>query len=164
MTSATPISATADAPAIRAEVELASLRRRLASMLYEGLPAFGVMVVGGLAPMTAIGMVFHTTAPGWFLWLYLFVLMGCYFVLVWRAAGQTLAMQTWSLQLVDAATGKPPTLRQLITRYVLAWPSLLLILSGVGILWAAFVDRDRQFAHDRLAGTCLVFNRRRKSS
>ncbi|MFA9440412.1 RDD family protein [Uliginosibacterium sp. sgz301328] len=163
MNPATPTSAPANATAIRTEVELASLRRRLASMLYEGLPAFGVMVVGGLLPMTIVGMTFHVTPPGWFLWLYVFVLMGCYFVTVWRKAGQTLAMQTWSLQLVDAATGKAPSLRQLIVRYTLAWPSLVLILAGVGILWAAFVDRDRQFAHDRLAGTCLVFNPRRKT-
>jgi uncharacterized RDD family membrane protein YckC len=38
-------------------------------------------------------------------------------------------------------------------RYVLAWPSLLLF--GVGVFWA-FFDRDRQFLHDRLAGTRVV--------
>ena len=49
---ATPVAA------LRPQVELASLRRRLASMLYECLPAFGVIVVGGLAPQTALGLAF----------------------------------------------------------------------------------------------------------
>ncbi len=40
-------------------------------------------------------------------------------------------------------------------RYALAWPSLLVF--GVGFLWA-FVDRDRQFLHDRLAGTRIVMS------
>jgi uncharacterized RDD family membrane protein YckC len=161
MTIATSTAAT-DNPSPRAQVELASLRRRLASMLYESLPAFGVIAVGGLAPMTALGVLAHITPPGWFLWLYVFGLMGLYFVLAWRVNGQTLAMQTWSLQLVDATTGKPPTQRQLMLRYVVAWPSLLFIVSGFGILWAAFVDRDRQFMHDRVAGTCIVFIPKRR--
>jgi len=38
-------------------------------------------------------------------------------------------------------------------RYALAWPSVLLF--GAGLLWA-LIDRDRQFLHDRLAGTCVV--------
>lgn len=147
---ATPVAAP------RPQVELASLRRRLASMLYEGLPAFGVIVVGGLAPQTALGLAFGLSVPGGWLWLHLFLLLGLYFVGVWRYNGQSLAMQTWSMQLVDAESGKRPHLRQLLIRYLTAWPSLLLILSGVGILWAAFVDRDRQFLHDRLAGTALV--------
>ncbi|MFN9122921.1 MAG: RDD family protein, partial [bacterium] len=38
-------------------------------------------------------------------------------------------------------------------RYLLAWPSVL--AAGAGLAWA-LVDRDRQFLHDRLAGTRLV--------
>jgi uncharacterized RDD family membrane protein YckC len=37
----------------------------------------------------------------------------------------------------------------------LSWPSI--VLGGAGILWALF-DRDRQFLHDRLAGTQLIIN------
>lgn len=159
MIDASPFPATATRP----QVELASLRRRLASLLYEGLPAFGVIVVGGLAPQTALGLAFGYSLPGGALWLHLFVLLGIYFVGVWRYNGQSLAMQTWSLQLVDAVSGKRPSLRQLIVRYLAAWPSLLLLASGVGILWVAFVDRDRQFLHDRLAGTALVLLPRRRA-
>jgi uncharacterized RDD family membrane protein YckC len=143
--------------AVRPAVELASLRRRLASMLYESLPTFGVGTVLWFAPLVAL------RGAGWDVsggteWLALFLIMGAYFVFVWHRLGHTLAMQTWRLQLVDSRTGKQPSLRQCMLRYALAWPSLLLIVSGVGVLWTAFVDRDRQFIHDRLAGTCLVFD------
>lgn len=153
---------TLPAAASRTQVELASMRRRLASMLYESLPAFGVIVVGGLAPQTALGLAFGVSMSGAWLWLHLFVLLGLYFVGVWHYNGQSLAMQTWNMQLVDLESGKRPSLRQLIVRYVASWPSLLLICSGVGILWAAFVDRDRQFLHDRLAGTAIVLLPRRQ--
>ncbi|MDB5802182.1 MAG: hypothetical protein JWL63_3121 [Rhodocyclales bacterium] len=142
----------------RPAVELASLRRRLASMLYESLPTFGVGAIVWFAPLVILGTAFGIQVPGWLEWLSLFVLLGIYFVFVWHRLGQTLAMQTWRLQLVDAETGKAPSLRQCMLRYALAWPSLLLIVSGVGVLWAAYVDRDRQFVHDRLAGTCLIFD------
>ena len=75
-----------------------------------------------------------------------------YFVGCWSRLGQTLAMQTWKLQLRMADGSKPP-LSRLLLRYVLAWPSLLFY--GAGLLWA-FFDRDRQFLHDRLAGTRIV--------
>jgi uncharacterized RDD family membrane protein YckC len=61
-------------------------------------------------------------------------------------------MQTWKIRLVSA-DGGPLTTRQVFLRYSLAWPSLL--AGGVGVLWA-LVDRDRQFLHDRLAGTRLI--------
>jgi uncharacterized RDD family membrane protein YckC len=145
------------AAAVRPAVELASLRRRLACMLYESLPTFGVGAVVWFAPMVGLhGLGWNV--PGGLEWLSLFLLMGIYFVFIWHKTGQTLAMQTWRLQLVDAATGKSPSLRQCAVRYVMAWPALLLIASGVGVLWAAYVDRDRQFMHDRLAGTYLVFD------
>lgn len=132
-------------------------------MLYESLPTFGVGALLWFAPLVALGVAFGIEVPPQLVLAWLLLAMGAYFVLVWHHLGQTLAMQTWQLQLVDAVTGKRPSLRQCLIRYVLAWPSLLLILTGFGVLWAAFVDRDRQFLHDRLAGTLLVFNPRRPS-
>lgn len=143
-----------------AEVEIASLRRRLASLLYESLLVLGVLALGFLAPLMALGTLLGIIVPGWLEWLHVFALCGLYFVWLWRRNGQTLAMQTWQLQIVDAESGHIPSLGQCLVRYVLAWPSLLLILSGVGLLWTAFVDRDRQFPHDRLARTVVVHNRR----
>jgi uncharacterized RDD family membrane protein YckC len=40
-----------------------------------------------------------------------------------------------------------------LKRYLLALLSIA--LAGTGFLWA-FLDRDRQFLHDRLCGTRLV--------
>ncbi|MFT3734421.1 MAG: RDD family protein [Rhodocyclaceae bacterium] len=138
-------------------VELASLRRRLACMLYESLPTFGVGAIFWFAPLVGLHGAGLNVA-GSLEWLALFLVLGVYFVFVWKRLGQTLAMQTWRIQLMNATTGSAPSWRQCVIRYVVAWPSLLLIISGVGILWAAFVDRDRQFVHDRLAGTCVIFD------
>lgn len=148
-----------NAPAsLRPQVEIASIRRRLVCMAYECLLLAGVLAAGYLVPFMILGMLTGHALAGWVSWVYLFVLLGAYFVWLWRRQGQTLAMQTWRLQLVDAKTGKQPSLAQCWIRYALSWPSLLLTLSGLGIVWAAWVDRDRQFMHDRLAGTCVVFN------
>lgn len=143
-----------------AVVEFASLRRRLSSLLYESLLLLGVLAAGFLVPLIALGMMAGIEVAGWLEWLYIFILLGVYFVWLWRRNGQTLAMQTWQLQLVDAASGRAPGLGQCVLRYALSWPSTLLTLSGFGLIWAAFVDRDRQFIHDRLCGTAIVFNPR----
>lgn len=45
---------------------------------------------------------------------------------------------------------RPVLPAQALLRYLLCWPSIL--LCGIGLLWA-LVDRDKQFLHDRLAGT-----------
>ncbi|PAT00847.1 MAG: hypothetical protein BSR46_00370 [Candidatus Dactylopiibacterium carminicum] len=147
----------------RSVVELASLRRRLACLLYESLLLLGIFAAGFLLPQVIFGMLANLALPGWVLWLHLFVLFGIYFVWLWRRNGQTLAMQTWQLQLVTQE-GKPPTLAQCLLRYALAWPAMLLLGSGLGLIWTAFIDRDRQFPHDRLAGTRIVFNPRAPGS
>lgn len=157
MSTQTLASSIAHSP--RPVAEIAGVRRRLASMLYESLPAFGVIVVGGLVPHVMLGISTGYSAHGWVLWLHLFLLLGCYFILVWRKNGQTLAMQTWRLQIVDQTTGKPASLKQLFIRYIFAWLGITFLLTGIGILWVAYVDRERQFLHDRIAGTCIVFRR-----
>jgi uncharacterized RDD family membrane protein YckC len=149
-----------DQASTRPAVAIASLRRRLSSMLYESLLLIGVLAAGFIAPIIAIGVLFNTSVPGALEWLHLFLLLGAYFIWLWRRNGQTLAMQTWQIQLVDAETGKAPSLAKCLLRYALCWPSLLTLLTGFGLLWTAFVDKDRQFPHDRLAGTCIVHNPR----
>lgn len=136
----------------RPPAELAGLRRRLASMLYESLLLLGVLALTFLVPYLILGVAFRLAPPGWFAWLHIFVVLGLYFVWYWRRNGQTLAMQTWRLKVVRADDGRQLELGRAWARYALAWPS---VLSGVGLLWA-LVDRDRQFLHDRLAGTCVV--------
>ena len=124
-------------------------------MAYESLLLLGVLSVSFMLPHLALGMGFGVILSGWVLLSHVFVVMGAYFVWYWHHGGQTLAMQTWNIRL-STPGGTAPSLARLALRYVLAWPSLIYL--GAGLLWALF-DRDRQFLHDRLAGTRLVFQR-----
>lgn len=124
--------------------------RRLIAMLYESLLAFAIAFFSGLA--------FYGAATGrlsgdtrLLFQLYLFLVLGTYFVACWRRGG-TLAMQTWKLKVVGR-DGRGIGIPRAVLRYALAWVSLLLF--GLGFLWAC-VDRERQFLHDRLAGTRIV--------
>lgn len=136
-----------------AGLPLAGIRRRLASMLYESLLLLGVWSVGFMLPHLALGMGLGIVLPGPALLIHVFVIFGIYFIWYWRNGGQTLAMQTWKLKIVTADS-LPPGKRQLYLRYFLSWLSLLFF--GVGLVWVVF-DRDRQFLHDRLAGTRIIF-------
>lgn len=137
----------------RLQVELAGFRRRIASLVYESLLLAGILALTFLVPNLIVGVVWGVTSPGWFAWLHVFCVLGAYFVWYWTRTGQTLAMQTWRLQIVTIEEGKPPAALTGWLRYALAWPSVL--LGGLGLLWA-LIDRDRQFLHDRLAGTRVV--------
>lgn len=127
---------------------LATLPRRLICLIYEAFLLAAVLFLAGLLVVWL-----HPEERGWLGHLlfqaYLFAVMGAYFVWSWRHGGQTLAMKTWRIQLVDAHGG-PVGLRQAWLRYVLA-----VFTFGAGFVWA-LVDRDRQFLHDRFAGTRLV--------
>lgn len=143
MTASNPASPTA----------LPGLRRRIVSMVYESLLLLGVLSVTFMLPNLALGMGFSIVLPRYVLALHLVIVLGAYFIWYWHHGGQTLAMQTWRLRLTTP-TGSPPSLTRLLVRYALAWPSITYL--GAGLIWALF-DRDRQFLHDRLAGTRIVF-------
>lgn len=143
------------APLAASSGPLPGLRRRIASMAYECLLLVGVLSVTFMLPHLAIGMAFGIVFPGWVLISHVFVVLGAYFIWYWHRGGQTLAMQTWKIRL-STPSGAQPSLARLALRYVLAWPSVIYL--GAGVLWALF-DRDRQFLHDRLAGTRIVFKR-----
>ncbi len=134
------------------EGQFPSIRRRIASMVYESLLLLGVLSVAFMLPHLALGMAFNILLPGWALATHVFLVLGCYFVWYWTHGGQTLAMQTWKIR-ISTPSGERPSLPRLLLRYALSWPSLVYL--GVGLFWALF-DRDRQFLHDRLAGTRLV--------
>ena len=125
--------------------------RRVLSMLYESLIVFAVAFFAGLAFYGAT----HGRLSGntrLVFQLYLFLILGAYFIACWSCGGRTLPMQTWKMRVVRP-DNLPIGVGRAALRYVLAWPSLLLF--GVGVFWA-FFDRDRQFLHDRLAGTRVV--------
>lgn len=122
-------------------------------MIYEALLLIGVLFFGFLVPNIVLGMVAEILLPSGFLSLHALLVTAAYFLWFWSRRGQTLAMRTWKLRLVSVNGARPAT-DQLLLRFMLAWPSVLFF--GVGIVWAVF-DRDRQFLHDRLSGTRLVF-------
>ncbi|WP_051710634.1 RDD family protein [Andreprevotia chitinilytica] len=100
-----------------------------------------------------------------------------YFAWCWRRGGQTLAMKTWRMRLVSIE-GNAIGWRVVVIRFAAAfvcwfplfplwiqarhhpewipyaWFSLGLFLAP--FFWS-LIDRDRQYLHDRLAGTRLIF-------
>ena len=125
--------------------------RRMLSMLYESLVVLALAFLSGLA--------FYGAANGRLseeirhvFQVYLFLVLGAYFVVCWTRGGQTLSMQTWKIRVVRN-NGLPLGAGRALLRYALAWPSIAIL--GCGLLWALF-DRDHQFLHDRLAGTRVV--------
>ena len=121
------------------------------SMAYEALLAFAIAFLAGLA--------FYGAAEGrlagkmrLLFQVYLFLVLGFYFVACWSRGGRTLAMQTWRMRIVRS-DGASVGVGRAVLRYALAWVSLASL--GAGFIWACF-DRDRQFLHDRLAGTRIV--------
>jgi uncharacterized RDD family membrane protein YckC len=124
---------------------------RIAAMIYESLLVTAVVFVAALPFLYLVG----NAETGWrhlVFQLYLVVILFAYFSTFWLRNGQTLAMKTWRIRLVDA-NGETLTFGQVLLRFFLALFGLL--LAGAGFWWALF-DRDRQFLHDRIAGTRLV--------
>lgn len=150
------------------------LKRRFAALMYEGVLLFGVLFFAGLlhaaltrqqqAPPDRLGLS-----------LFLFFVLGLYFVGFWTRSGQTLAMKTWHLRVIDA-TGRPLGWRRALLRYLLSWlwflPALVSVWAldlhgGVAIfgslsagmlayLLIARLHPRRQFLHDLISGTRVI--------
>jgi len=129
-----------------------SMLRRLASMLYEILLLLGVLSVTFILPHVLLGVFARHDAGPIVVPLHFFLVLLAYFGWFWLHGGQTLAMKTWKVRLVNP-DGSPLRPAQAALRYLAAWPSVCLF--GIG-LWWAWVDKDQQFLHDRLVGTRLV--------
>jgi uncharacterized RDD family membrane protein YckC len=130
---------------------LPKIGRRLLSMLYEGLVVFSILLIGFLLPQVVLsGFGMNVTAK--LLWLHVLVLLMLYFLWCWLNGGQTLPMKTWKLR-ISSQDGSKLRPAQALLRYLAAWPSILFF--GAGLFWAVF-DKDKQFFHDRLAGTWIV--------
>lgn len=82
------------------------------------------------------------------LWLFI----GIYFAWCWSKSGQTLAMKTWKLILVDK-DGNLLNFKAASLRYIAATISLVIL--GLGFLWV-IVDRDRLYLHDRLLKNRII--------
>lgn len=151
-----------------------TVKRRLIAMVYE---AFLLTAVEALAVFIFIFATGNRQEPVYRagLMVFLFLVTAAYFVHAWSGAGFTLAMKTWRIKVVKVGHAKVP-FRNAALRYLLAWgwfaPALaigalldlhhlkewaLLLTLGL-VAWAltAFLDKDRQFLHDRIAGTRLI--------
>ena len=131
--------------------EAVGLGRRVLSLLYEALLATALVL--------AMSVPFAVLTQGWdsalkrpLNQLYLALALGIYFVWQWTRGGQTLAMKTWRLRLVTR-DGGPLSAGRAARRYAFALAGTA--LAGFGFIWALF-DPERQFLHDRLAGTKII--------
>jgi uncharacterized RDD family membrane protein YckC len=150
-----------------------SLKRRIASMLYEAMLLFGVIAVAGGLFSTVLDQrhALYLRQP---LQYVLFAVVGLYFIWFWMHGGQTLAMKTWRVRLVTS-DGGPIKAGRALCRYLLAWSwilpglalawalgakneMLLLIPAANLLLWALtiYLDPQRQFLHDRIVGTRII--------
>ena len=132
---------------------IASLIKRFLSVAYEVLLLAAVLFTGALPFLLLAGDSDSAVLRPLFQ-CYLLLLAGSYFVWQWTRGGQTLPMKTWRLKLVTRE-GAPLTLRHGLRRFLFALAGLA--LAGIGFAWA-LVDPDRQFLHDRLAGTRIVMS------
>ncbi len=132
----------------------ANLKRRLLSLVYELLVLAAILLAGAL-PAVMLTRTWDPALARAALQLWLVGLCGMYYVWQWVSAGQTLPMKTWRLRVVTR-DGSPLTAARATARYALALVSTFAL--GLGFVWA-LRDRDRQFLHDRLAGTRIIDTR-----
>ncbi|HEY0886608.1 MAG TPA: RDD family protein [Ramlibacter sp.] len=149
------------------------LARRMACWAYEGVLLFAVVFVAGWL-FSALGQVRDAMdARRPLLQAFLFVVFAIYFAWFW-SRGQTLAMKTWKIRVVDASGRRLSQARALL-RYACSWlwflPPLAVLafipvtplhaalaVGGWVVFWALLsrLHPQRQFWHDALAGTRLV--------
>ena len=144
----------------------------MGSWLYEGMLLFGVVFISGYLFGT-LTQTRHAMNNRLALQAFLFCVLALYFVWFW-SHGQTLAMKTWRIRVVDRH-GQAITQQRALRRYLLAWvwcvpPLLCAYLGSMGTagagavflawvtVWAAlsYWHPQKQFWHDELAGTRLV--------
>lgn len=144
----------------------------MACWLYEGLLLFGVVFIAGYL-FSALSQSRHALDNRHPLQAFVFVVFGIYFTWFW-SKGQTLAMKTWHIRLVDRA-GQPVSQPRALLRYLLCWLWFLPPLAFVApyglssgevtvltlgwiTVWALLsrFHPQRQFWHDAWAGTRLV--------
>ena len=144
----------------------------MACWLYEGMLLFAVVFIADYL-FSALSQTRHALENRLPQQIFLFLVLGIYFVWFW-SRGQTLAMKTWNIRIVDRQ-GQNLSQKQAFVRYVLSWlwfvpPWALtwtLGLDASSVLWLSLVwiafwillarlHLDRQFLHDVIARTRLV--------
>ena len=146
----------------------------MACWLYEGMLLFGIAFASALVFSIAVQMRSGIDERRPLLMAFVFVMFGIYFALCWSRSGQTLAMRTWRIRVVDRRGQRVGQVRALF-RYACCWlwvlPPMAFIaplklsaaeigaaLVGWVALWAlaSQLHPQKQFLHDALAGTRLI--------
>ena len=144
----------------------------MACWTYEGLLMFGVVFLATYL-FSSLSQTRNAMDNRNALQAFLFVIFGIYFVWFW-AKGQTLAMKTWDIRVVDTH-GQSITQTRALARYALSWlwflPPLVftwlygasgkegaVLALGWVAVWAVLArfHPQKQFWHDALAGTQLI--------
>ena len=145
----------------------------MACWLDQGVLLFGIVFIAGWRFSTLGQMRDAMDSRRVLLQAFLFVVFGIYFAWFW-ARGQTLAMKTWHIRIVDRF-GRPVSQGRAFLRYLLSWlwflpplavlapfglagGEMAVLVIGWVLVWALLsrFHPQRQFWHDALAGTRLV--------
>ena len=149
-----------------------SLKRRMACWLYEGMLLFAVTFIAGYL-FSTLSQTRYALDNRHGLQAFVFLVLAIYFTWFWHK-GQTLAMKTWRIRVVDSH-GKSLTQKQAFIRYLFSWvwflpplciaglfsylglDSLLMLAAWVAV-WALLTQFQAQghFWHDIWAGTRLI--------
>lgn len=149
-----------------------SLIRRLSCWFYEGVLLFGVVFISGYL-FSTLTQTRHALDNRHGLQAFVFLMMGIYFTWFWHK-GQTLAMKTWHLRVVDQQ-GLPLTQKRALLRYIFSWVWLIppLVIANAMhwqaiesllacavwvVIWAllSHLHADRQYWHDHWSGSKLI--------
>lgn len=170
----------ADTACCAVSSDRAGLGRRVGALVYEALLLAAMAFIVGFLflPLVSPSSEGHRalTVPPVFVRAMMFCALvaggAIYYRWCWSAGRRTLPQKTWHLRLVDRQGG-PLSPRSAVLRYAAAWigPATALIayaalrpaglaryalaLACLNYAWA-LVDPDRQFLHDRIAGTRVV--------
>lgn len=144
----------------------------MACWIYEGMLMFGVVFIADYL-FSTLSQTRNAMDNRHAQQAFIFVVLGIYFSWFW-AKGQTLAMKTWHIRIVDVQ-GKAISQQRALLRYVLSWlwflPPLAatwlsglsgregaVLLMGWVAIWAilARFHPQQQFWHDAWAGTRLI--------
>jgi uncharacterized RDD family membrane protein YckC len=128
------------------------LLRRLATMVYDLLLVFSVLVIAAALFYTLYSAVAGSetiTGPARLLFqAYLLAVIAGYYVYFWTGGRQTLGMRAWRTRLLRA-DGENLQAADALRRLLLA--VLTLAPAGAGLLWV-LLDRDGLAWYDRLSG------------
>jgi uncharacterized RDD family membrane protein YckC len=151
-----------------------TIKRRLISMVYE---AFLITAVEALAILVYLFATRnqHTPTIDHGRNFVFFLVAAAYFIHAWAGSGHTLAMKTWRIKVVKLGYKTVPFraaairylmawgwfLPAIVACYVFGWTSVREVSTALAVgiaAWAttALFDKDKQFLHDRIAGTRMI--------